>query len=105
MLRFSYRMVADGSSTLNVRVGSEGALPLPNTFRLEHTVPTPPTETIMLGGREISVYPMDQGEVTLPADATGDVLVVINSTPPRCPLPLGGGGPQGSALIDDLRLE
>lgn len=105
MLRFSYRMVAGGSSTLSLRVGSEGASPLPNNFRLEHTVPTPPTETIMLGGRQINLYPVDQGEVALPADATGDVLIVINSTPPRCPLPLGGGGPSGSVLIDDLRLE
>lgn len=102
-LRFSYRVAGPRAETPfagRLRVGSEGAwsgLALGASAEVAGTA-----EIIMLAGKEAYVSAVVTREVSLPADATDEVLVLI--APDIFPCSLPEGSPNG-LLIDDLRLE
>jgi hypothetical protein len=106
-LLFSYRVVgsmvvaqAMSEFSAQLRVGSEGALVggwLPNAW----SVLTPGGEMLTVAGQSMVISPVAKMEVPLPADATDQVLFIIDSNL-RCAAP---GAMGAGFLIDDLRLE
>ena len=102
-LRFSYRHVSTFAQlgfSGSVHVGSEGASPGTPTYALGSG--TAVTEMITIAGKPAYTSPAATAELTLPADAKDEVLVVIAGVSSFC-----GRGLIGAAglLIDDLRLE
>jgi hypothetical protein len=98
---FSYRMVgqyAGSGFAGTINVGSVGHTPGSDTFT---TTPNG-TPTTWPDGQTVYITDVATKEVSLPADATSEILLVIE------PFGFGCGGPMppaGGMLLDDLRVE
>jgi hypothetical protein len=102
-LRFSYRVVSlqSGASFYGaLRVGSEGASPGPAVYSIGDA--TTPRETLTVAGQTVYASTAAVMEQPLPADATGEVLVVVAPSSSAC---FFGPVMNIGLLIDDLRLE
>ena len=107
-LLFSFRVVASVAASqamtgfsAQLWVGSGGA-PVAGSLPNRWSVSTSPGETLMVAGQSMLMTPVAEAVMPLPADATGQVLFVIETNFPGCALP---GAVGAGLLIDDLRLE